>query len=253
MTARLRDVLIGLAAIVGLAAIIVGLPVALYHYGGSPLPRHLASRHSLAATLTGRDDARILLVAVRDCSWLAWLLFSVSVLAEVHGALRGDKGLRPRLGGLQGVAARLVTLAALTFAASPALTQTASAAAVSTQHGAASPTQDSVVSTRLGGALPIREIGAAERHATAGGESTAGTAAATSATQLLQVHPGDCLWSIAERYLGSGDRYAEIARLNYGREMGDGQVLSLRRRCICSLGGTNALRAKRRPHRRAGS
>ena len=226
MSARVRDVLTGLAAIAALAAITIGLPVALYHYGGSPLPRHLASWHRLAAILSSRDDAGVFLGVVRDCSWLAWLLFSVSVLAEAHAVLRGDKGLRLRLGGLQGVAARLVTLAALTFAASPAFTQTASASAVSAQHGAASPTRDPVVGTRHGGALPIREGATAAARTAISRQSPPGVAAAANTTQLLRVGPGDCLWSIAQRYLGSGDRYAEIAHLNYGREMGDGQVFT---------------------------
>jgi DNA-binding SARP family transcriptional activator len=226
MRARIRHVLTGLAAIVALAAIIIGLPAALYRYGGWPLPRHLASWHQLAAILSGRDDGRILLVVVRDCSWMAWLLFSVSVLAEARAAIRGERGLRLSLGGLQGVAARLVTLAALTFAASPALIQTVSAA-VSTQHGAPSPPPDSAVRTRQGGALPMRERAtAAFAHTAASRGLPTGVATAISATQLLRVRSGDCLWSIAQRYLGSGDRYPEIAGLNYGREMGDGQVFT---------------------------
>ena len=189
MRARIRHVLTGLAAIVALAAIIIGLPAALYRYGGWPLPRHLASWHQLAAILSGRDDGRILLVVVRDCSWLAWLLFSVSVLAEARAAIRGERGLRLSLGGLQGVAARLVTLAALTFAASPALTQTASAA-VSTQHGAPSPPPDSTVRTRQGGALPMRERAtAAFAHTAANRGLPTGVATAISATQLLGCAP----------------------------------------------------------------
>src|SRR5262249_259280 len=38
----------------------------------------------------------------------------------------------------------------------------------------------------------------------------------------VTVNSGDCLWSLAQRYLGAGDRYPEIVRLNYGHAMGDG-------------------------------
>jgi DNA-binding SARP family transcriptional activator len=224
MRARIRDVLTGLMAIAALAAIILGLPLVLYHYGGSPLPRHLVSWHRLAAVLSGRDDGSMLLAVVRDCSWLAWLLFAVSVLAEARAAIRGDSGPKLRLGGLQSIAARLVTLAALTFAASPALTQIASAGVVSTHHGAASPA-DAVVSTRHGAALAMRERAAAPTARPAD-SARQGSSAATIATRLLTVRPGDCLWSIAQRYLGSGDRYPEIASLNYGRDMGDRQVFT---------------------------
>ncbi len=41
--------------------------------------------------------------------------------------------------------------------------------------------------------------------------------------QLVTVRPGDCLWSIAQHYLGSGDRYQEIVQLNLGHDMGNGQ------------------------------
>jgi DNA-binding SARP family transcriptional activator len=43
---------------------------------------------------------------------------------------------------------------------------------------------------------------------------------------IAVVRPGDCLWTIAERYLGAGDRYAELDALNLGREMGDGLVFT---------------------------
>ena len=52
-----------------------------------------------------------------------------------------------------------------------------------------------------------------------------GSAPAT-ATRLITVRTGDCLWSIAQRYLGAGDRYPEIVSLDYGHDMGDGQVFT---------------------------
>jgi len=55
-----------------------------------------------------------------------------------------------------------------------------------------------------------------------------------AASLTVTVQPGDCLWSIAQRYLGAGDRYPEIAALNYGHSMGDGEIFKLRCRCTCS-------------------
>ncbi len=86
MTARVRGVVAGLAAIGTLAAIIVGLPIVLYRLGGWPWPRHLASWHRIAAILASRSDGGILVAVIRDCTWLAWLLFSVSVIAEAYAA-----------------------------------------------------------------------------------------------------------------------------------------------------------------------
>jgi hypothetical protein len=223
MKDRARDVATGLAAIAALAAIMVVLPVVLYHYGGSPLPRHLASWHRFGAILSNRDDGSMLVAVVRDCSWLAWLLFSISALAEAGAALRGDHGPRLRLGGMRIVSARLVTLAALAFAASPTLTQTASAVVASPQHGVPSPAMERAPAVTESLADPtLRGL-------------SVGTATAPSARPLTTVRVGDCLWSIAQHYLGSGDRYPEIARLNYGHEMGDGQLFDLRCRSTCSL------------------
>ena len=47
-----------------------------------------------------------------------------------------------------------------------------------------------------------------------------------AATRTVGVRPGDCLWSIAARFLGAGDRYREIASMNIGHEMGDGHVFT---------------------------
>jgi nucleoid-associated protein YgaU/DNA-binding SARP family transcriptional activator len=40
------------------------------------------------------------------------------------------------------------------------------------------------------------------------------------------VRPGETLWTIAERYLGDGTRFQEIAVLNYGRRQADGEALT---------------------------
>ncbi len=44
--------------------------------------------------------------------------------------------------------------------------------------------------------------------------------------QLVTVRPGDCLWTIAQQHLGSGDRFHEIVALNLGHDMGNGQVFT---------------------------
>jgi DNA-binding SARP family transcriptional activator len=182
---RTRSVTVGLGALAILVTAVVGLPIVLYRFGGSPLPVHMAGWHRLAGLLASRDDTRVLLAVVRDCAWLAWLLVTACVLAETQAAIRGRRAPRLGLGGFQGAAAHLVALAALAFSAPTAVTLPVPAAQLVTLDSLATP----------------------------------GTAARVSA---VIVHGGDCLWSIAQRYLGAGDRYPEIARLNYGREMGAG-------------------------------
>jgi DNA-binding SARP family transcriptional activator len=186
---RARVVLTGLAALAVMAALMVGLPLVLYRFGGSPLPRRVPGWHDLASRLASRDDGGTALAVIRDCAWLAWLLFTACVLAEAQAAVRGRRAPRLRLGGIQGAAAQLVALAALAFSAPASITSSAA--------GMPAVTLDSM-------ALP--------------------DTAAASLT--VTVHAGDCLWSIAQRYLGAGDRYPDIAALNYGRPMSDGDVFT---------------------------
>jgi DNA-binding SARP family transcriptional activator len=245
MITRARTMLTGLAALTALAAVVAGLPVVLYRFGGSPLPAHLASWHRLATVLTSRDNGSLLLSVIRECSWLAWLLFTVCVLAEAQAALRGRRAPRLRLGGMQNAASHLVALAALTFAAPAAVTLSASVTAVSSQHSQAAadnqpqemtlmtapqyPASHPVVSQYRADQPPAGPHQAAQdpvaQDPAAPAAMLAGTltAAPAHATRLITVRPGDCLWSLAQRYLGAGDRYPEIFSLNYGHEMANGQ------------------------------
>src|SRR6202167_2330770 len=60
-----------------------------------------------------------------------------------------------------------------------------------------------------------------------GTKSTARAAAGkVTAKQVAIVRPGDCLWTIAEHYLGAGDDYHEIVALNLGHQMDNGVVLT---------------------------
>ena len=109
----------GLAAMITLLLLVIGLPVVLYRFGGSPLPRRLPSLHQASAALLDRDNGGLFLAAVRDVSWLAWALFSLAAATEAVAAIFGRRAPRLRLGGLQNLAGQLVALAALTFS-SPA-------------------------------------------------------------------------------------------------------------------------------------
>lgn len=124
MIARARTLLTGLAALAVLTLIVIGMPVVLYRFGGSPVPRHLPGWHRIDSVLSSSDDGALLLGAVKWCAWLAWLLFTLCVLTEVHAAARG-RAARLRLGGVQSAAAQLVALVAVAIATPPALTLSA--------------------------------------------------------------------------------------------------------------------------------
>jgi hypothetical protein len=220
---RARSVATGVAALALLASSVIGLPVVLYQFGGSPLPYRIASWHGVMTALSSQASGVLVLALVRDCSWLAWLLFTACVLAEAQAAIRGRRSPHLRLGGLQGIAAHLVALAALAFAAPSAITLSASAAAVPSQPAGLRPVP--LLSAK--GQVAGEQDGAGDAvPGYLGAPATESDAALTTASRIITVHSGDCLWSIAQRYLGAGDRYPAIVSLNYGRDMGDGQVFT---------------------------
>jgi DNA-binding SARP family transcriptional activator len=205
-----------LAALITLVVLVAGLPVALYLLGGDPFPHHLPGWHAVGSGLLQRDTGAVFLGLVRDIAWLAWAAFTAAVLAESYALLRGRAAPRLRLLGLQNAAGWLVAFAAMSFGGPSAALLTAApvAAAVAPQ-------------ARQANTAGHARGGAGQPDAVAAAESPADRARpATARFTEVTVQPGDCLWTIAEHYLGSGERYIEIARLNLGREMGDGQVFT---------------------------
>ncbi|MFD9689555.1 LysM peptidoglycan-binding domain-containing protein [Kitasatospora sp. NPDC059088] len=199
-------VLAALAALVTLLALLFGVP-ALLLYG----TRAVASMGEVASggvgeALTSPDDGRLFLWLLVVVGWLAWACFALSVLLEVPAQLRGRIARRiPAFGwsqrmaaGLVGSVLALLPVAGAAFAAVPELTQGPSAQAQLTPgvHRAALPAAQPA-------AAPVQS---ADQQPT---------------YTVRDSRPADSLWSIAERQLGSGERWVEIAKLNEGRVMGD--------------------------------
>lgn len=199
---RFRNFCRGLLALITLTAMTVGLPIALYEFGGSPIPSRVPSVHQITFALMHRDNGSLFMGAVKDVSWLAWLAFAVAVIAEAQAAVRGRRAPRLHLSVLQGMAGRLVALAALTFTTPAAVMLASSSAMASTVQSVA----------------PVAKADLVTHAATAADRE--------APVRAIVVRPGDCLWTIAEHYLGNGDRYPEIVRLNIGHEMDGGRVFT---------------------------
>jgi DNA-binding SARP family transcriptional activator len=194
----------GVTALVTLIALVAGLPVALYKLGGNPLPPHIPAWDHVTALLLRRDNGTVFLGAVRDLSWIAWAAFTVAAAAEAQAALRGRSAPRLRLGGLQSTAGWLIALIALAFSSQPAAVLAAAAPASVIAVTAARP------------GLPAADPA----------DTPAPQVMTMGFSQMVTVRSGDCLWSIAQRYLGNGDLYPEIVQLNLGHDMGDGQAFT---------------------------
>ena len=79
------DVLTGLAALLALLVLVIGVPLALAYFVGWPLPHSMPNGDVLNAKITCKTFINVLAVLV----WLAWAQFTACVLVEALAAARG--------------------------------------------------------------------------------------------------------------------------------------------------------------------
>ncbi|WP_055483201.1 BTAD domain-containing putative transcriptional regulator [Sphaerimonospora mesophila] len=227
MRFRLLDGLRALLAAAVLVALIAGVPMLLYALAGSPLPAHFPGLDEIGHTLTQRDDGTLFLGVVKVASWAAWAAFVFTTAVDVGFRVRGRVTPRlPGLGPAQWLSAQLISSVALA-AGSPAAFVMAAvppAAVVTTASVAlADTTVEQAATVPDTGYGPVRLTGAVHHDVGLSSSSDQARARLVRLTYAAyQVRRGDCLWTIAERHLGDGERYTEIVQLNQGRVMTDG-------------------------------
>ncbi|MFI9272685.1 LysM peptidoglycan-binding domain-containing protein [Kitasatospora sp. NPDC052896] len=204
----LRSLPAALGALLALAVLLLGVPALLWYGTDAVLAMGGVDLADPGALLTGPDNGQLFLWALVGIGWIGWFCFVSSVLLEIPAQLRGRVARRiPAFGWSQRMAAGLV-------GAVIALLPVAGASFAATVP-------------RLPAATAPAQLAAAPRLAalTAGPSATPVTALQASEPQQQPTYtvrdsrPADSLWSIAERQLGSGDRWQEIAKLNDGRVM----------------------------------
>lgn len=185
-----------ISAAILLAALLVGAPIALFTYGTAGALVNV----DWWRVWTTADDGRLFLGALSLLAWLAWAVLATAIVIEVLNVLsQGRVRLRlPGTGWLRPAVAGLVIAAA-------GLPLAATAAPVSSP-------------------VPLRDATAALPSLDVSGEPAASDTTAQDeldhepalpqATLRHLVQPNDDLWSLAERYLGSGSRWRDIARAN---------------------------------------
>ncbi|MDP9220612.1 MAG: LysM peptidoglycan-binding domain-containing protein [Actinomycetota bacterium] len=206
-------------AFLALVAVVIGIPAALIGIGGSPLPGGLPSWHDVTTALSSPDDGTLFAGLLLLLAWGGWALFTLTVLIELLARLRGRPA--PKLPALRVPQAAAAALVGLLFAAGPQMAsagiETTAAPVVVSASFAVDATASAVP---VAHAVPVAPAVPATPAARA-----VPAAPAEAATRTYVVRDGDSLWSIAERELGDGRRFAAIAKLNYGVPQPDGRVL----------------------------
>ncbi|TDD66994.1 hypothetical protein E1262_20440 [Jiangella aurantiaca] len=188
-----RAVMRGLAALLGLAALVAGVPAVLWAAGGSPLPGEWPSPADIRAAAVRPDDGSLFLALLIVAGWLGWGTFVLSLVVEVPAALRGRPA--PRLPGL-GAPQRMVAGLVAAVAAVGAGGQVAAAPSTSLEPWEPAPP----VTTDL-----------LTAHQRAG---------------MHVVVDGDTLWEIAGARLDDPLRYPEIVAASSATVQPDGRRLT---------------------------
>ncbi|MFI1768949.1 hypothetical protein ACH41H_43925 [Streptomyces sp. NPDC020800] len=187
-----------------LAGAVVGLPLLLAWV----TPIIWTSAHDdLAHLLTRQDTGSAFLVLLLVVGWFGWAQFAFCAVRELVAQLRGSSWQVPRgLGASQRAAALLIGSILVLLPTSSALASPAHAAL----HAGA-----------------VQVPGQSQAPRAAGSDVASVPASSTpqgSTYTVREMRPAESLWSIAERQLGDGERWRDIAALNAGCTMADGQV-----------------------------
>ncbi|MFE6531003.1 LysM peptidoglycan-binding domain-containing protein [Streptomyces rochei] len=201
---RPAKVIKAVVSLVVLAGALAGLPLLLAW--ASPVIWE-ATHDDLAHLLDRQDTGSAFLALLLVVGWAGWAQFAFCAVRELAAQLRGRTWRVPRgFGASQRAAAALIGSILVLLPASSALASDAQAATTAT-------------ATRLPGQADAQQ--AAQPSPT---QQTQPDSEAATTASMHTVRPGESLWSIAEQELGDGERWRQIAALNEGRAMADGQV-----------------------------
>lgn len=204
---QIRDLAAGTAAALAVLTVLVGVPAALMTFVGWPLPAQLPSFDTVATALRyGQIASSTLLRSLAVVLWVTWAMTALSIALEAIAVLRGTVARAlPGLGTLQTTAARLV--------ATIMLLSSMTGRAVAAPPELAPPRPPTPIELASGPGDDLVPAAAAPRPA-------------APRTPSWTVQRRDSLWTIAERSLGDGHRWKEIATLNVGRVQPDGGQLA---------------------------
>lgn len=191
--------LTGLAALVAVLGIVLGLPALFLAFSASPIPDHVPTLDGIKNALMAPDDGTLVLGLFKVIGWVAWAFMALSLVVEAIARFRKVQAPRlPGLGQPQAAARGLIGLAALLFIAAPIAAQTATITTA-----AAAPVTVGHVNAGAADQAPAQQDVKVETKQER-----------QRKTVDHAVKPGESLWSIAEDHFGDGARYKELVELN---------------------------------------
>jgi nucleoid-associated protein YgaU len=211
------DYLRAVAALLALFALVAGVPALLVTLIGNPVP----STWSWRAPLT--NDAVLGLIAL--LAWIFWaqliVCLIIEIVAELHIAAGRSAEWMSRIpgtfSGQQALARTLVQAVVAVGIGSAAVAASTPMAGVARGDTVPPPDQHQPAPATMRPAAEIPSETPTPRVV------KASTTPATTPARTVDVAKGDSLWALAERHLGGGERWRQIAELNQGRTMPDGQ------------------------------
>ena len=193
----------GLLALVGLAGIVVGMPVLLVAVHNLGAPRIGWSWQGLAQALMSPDDGTLMLTLFKVAGWVSWAILTTAVVLEL--AARARRLPVPQVRGLgvaQGMARHLVAAAAILFVAGTSLTSHATPVEAA-PHTIAAPAE-----VPAHAAAPL--AAPVQRHT----------------GHTVTVHKGDTLSEIALEETGQASNYPKLFKASKSTAQPGGRHLS---------------------------